>query len=526
MALTRQGALYLLRGFVQGRARICFAFAVAFLLMFQTGSFSQQARFGECFGPNLQHRIEACGSIIAKGRRESKSNRIAAYLNRGEAYRAAGDLDRAIDDVEHALQLDPKSAQAYADRAALFYDKGARERAITDYTQALAFQPRFVLALLRRAEAFRAGKQWDAAIADYRRVLDIDPAKVEAYVGRGDAYLAKGDVDRALSDFTEAIGRAPKSAELYSKRGTLFRSKGELDNALRDFSEAIQLNPELLQARVDRADMYRAQGNLPLARQDLEAALRVDPEFRPAIEASATLSQVIEAQRAVRAPSRKHSPLESAVIFQIGPVAITHPVVTTWAIMLALSLGSWLVTRSLPSVPDRRAAVLELIVMGVMQQIEDVLRKDPRPYLSLLGTLFIFLVAANLSSLVPGAEAPTSKLETPAALALIVFFSVHYFGIRSRGLRKYLASFAEPKFIMLPLNILSEVTRTFSLMVRLFGNVMSGEFMIALVVSLAGLFVPVPLMLLEGLLGIIQAYIFTVLATVFIGAAIGSIEKG
>ncbi len=110
-------------------------------------------------------------------------------------------------------------------------------------------------------------------------------------------------------------------------------------------------------------------------------------------------------------------------------------------------------------------------------------------------------------------------------MALIVFFSVHYFGVRARGLAGYLASFAEPKLIMLPLNIISEVTRTFSMMVRLFGNVMSGEFVIALVVALAGLFVPIPLMALEILVGLVQAYIFTVLATVFIGAALGPVGK-
>ena len=169
--------------------------------------------------------------------------------------------------------------------------------------------------------------------------------------------------------------------------------------------------------------------------------------------------------------------------------------------------------------------MLELLVTGIAQQIEDVIGKDARPYLPLLGTLFIFLVTANLSGVLPGVEAPTSKLETPAALALIVFFSVHYFGVRARGLSGYLASFAEPKLIMLPLNIISEVTRTFSLMVRLFGNVMSGAFVIALVVALAGLFVPIPLMVLEILVGVVQAYIFTVLAAVFIGAAVGTIGK-
>jgi F-type H+-transporting ATPase subunit a len=143
----------------------------------------------------------------------------------------------------------------------------------------------------------------------------------------------------------------------------------------------------------------------------------------------------------------------------------------------------------------------------------------------LLGTLFIFLAVANLSGVLPGVEAPTAKLETPAALALIVFFSVHYFGVCARGFGGYLASFAEPKLMMLPLNILSEVTRTFSMMIRLFGNVMSGEFIIALVVALAGLFVPIPLMVLEILVGLVQAYIFTILATVFIGAAVGNVEK-
>jgi len=219
------------------------------------------------------------------------------------------------------------------------------------------------------------------------------------------------------------------------------------------------------------------------------------------------------------------SPLTSIVVFHLGPVAITRPVVTTWVIMLALTVVCWLVTRRLALNPDRRQIVLELLVTGIAQQIEAVIGKDARPYLPLLGTLFIFLVTANLSGVLPGVEAPTSKLETPAALALIVFFSVHYFGVRARGLAGYLASFAEPKLIMLPLNIISEVTRTFSLMVRLFGNVMSGAFVIALVVALAGLFVPIPLMVLEILVGVVQAYIFTVLAAVFIGAAVGAVGK-
>jgi F-type H+-transporting ATPase subunit a len=222
------------------------------------------------------------------------------------------------------------------------------------------------------------------------------------------------------------------------------------------------------------------------------------------------------------------SPLATVVLFHVGPLQVTQPVVTTWAIMAVLAAGSWALTRRLRPEPSRRQAILELLVTGIESQIEEVVRRDARPLLPLLGTLFIFLLVANVSGVLPGVQAPTGRIETPAALALIVFFSVHGFGVRARGLLGYLGSFAQPKLIMLPLNLLSEVTRTFSLMVRLFGNIMSGEFLIALLLALAGLLVPVPLMALELLVGVVQAYIFSVLATVFIGAAVGdeSAESG
>lgn len=215
------------------------------------------------------------------------------------------------------------------------------------------------------------------------------------------------------------------------------------------------------------------------------------------------------------------SPLTSPTLLHAGSLPITEQVVVTWGIMVLLVLGSWIVTRRLLPEPSRMQALLELLVTGIQNQIEEIVRRDSRPLLPLLGTLFLYLVAANVAGIVPGLQAPTSRIETPAALALIVFFAVHYLGVRAHGLRGYLARFVKPRLIMLPLNVLSEITRTFSLMVRLFGNVMSGEFLIALVLALAGLFVPVPLMALELLIGIVQAYIFSVLATVFIGAAVG-----
>jgi F-type H+-transporting ATPase subunit a len=218
-------------------------------------------------------------------------------------------------------------------------------------------------------------------------------------------------------------------------------------------------------------------------------------------------------------------PLAPDILFRLGPVPISRPVVTTWAIMAVLVVGSWLVLNRARVGGGMLQTVLEIVVETLAQQIRDVLGRDPWPYLPLLGTLFIFLVFANLSTIVPGMKPPTGHIETPGALAAIVFVSVHFFGIRSRGLLAYLRRYTRPNPLLLPLNLLSEITRTFSLMVRLFGNIMSHELVIAIVVFLAGLLLPIPFMLLGILIGIIQAYIFTVLATVFIGAAIGSVES-
>jgi F-type H+-transporting ATPase subunit a len=215
------------------------------------------------------------------------------------------------------------------------------------------------------------------------------------------------------------------------------------------------------------------------------------------------------------------SPLASNVVFVLGPAPVTTPVVTTWGIIVALVGGSWLLTRRLALHPSTAQAALELVVDVIAMQIRETLHASAEPFLPLIGTLFLFILAANWSSMVPGVEPPTAHLETDAALALIVFAAMPWFGIRARGLGGYLRGFAEPVIVMAPLNLVETVTRTFSLVVRLFGNVMSGVFVIGIVLSLAGLLVPVPLMALELLTGAVQAYIFTVLALVFIGGAIG-----
>jgi F-type H+-transporting ATPase subunit a len=220
------------------------------------------------------------------------------------------------------------------------------------------------------------------------------------------------------------------------------------------------------------------------------------------------------------------SPLETEVLFRVGTVPIARPVVTTSVIVAMLGLGSWLCTRRLHMRPGRGQAALEAVVVMVGDQVREIVRRDPAPFLPILGTLFLFLVTANLSAILPGVKAPTASLETPAALAVVVFLSAHVYGIREQGVRKYLASYLKPNPLMLPLNVLSEVTRTFSLMVRLFGNMMSHELVIGIVAAIAGLIVPIPFMALGILVGIIQAYIFAILATVFVGAAVGAVEKG
>jgi F-type H+-transporting ATPase subunit a len=224
--------------------------------------------------------------------------------------------------------------------------------------------------------------------------------------------------------------------------------------------------------------------------------------------------------------STEPSPLSTEILFHAGPIPIARSVVTTSVIVAVLGLLSWASTRRMDRRPGPRQAALEGIVVLVGTELREILQRDPEPFLPLLGTLFLFLVVANLSALLPGVKAPTASLDTPAALAIVVFVSAHVHGIRAQGVRRYLRSYLEPNPLLLPLNILSEITRTFSLMVRLFGNMMSHELVIGIVATIAGLFVPIPFMALGILIGIIQAYIFAILATLFIAAAIGAAEKG
>ena len=219
------------------------------------------------------------------------------------------------------------------------------------------------------------------------------------------------------------------------------------------------------------------------------------------------------------------SPLRAAVLFHIGFVPISSTVVTTWGLMAVLTVGCWVATRALRVVAKGPQAVIETVVLEIEEQITSTLDHDASPFLALLGTFFIFLVFANLSGILPGVRAPTASIETPAALASIVFLSVHFYGVRFQGFVPYLKGYLKPNPVLLPLNVLSEITRSFSLAMRLFGNIMSEELVVAIILALAGLLVPIPFMAFGILVGLVQAYIFTVLAAVYIGGGNGTIAK-
>lgn len=219
------------------------------------------------------------------------------------------------------------------------------------------------------------------------------------------------------------------------------------------------------------------------------------------------------------------SPLRTVALWHVGPVPISEPVVVTWAIIALALVGSMWATRRLSLEPSTGQAALEALVDTLDAQIRETMQTDPGPYRGLLGTIFLFVLCANWSSILPGVEPPTAHLETDAALASVVLGATVFYGVRTRGLLGYLRTFAEPTWVMIPLNVVEQITRTFSLVVRLFGNVMSGVFVVGIVLSLAGLLVPIPLMALDLLTGAVQAYIFTVLAMVFIGAALADTHR-
>lgn len=214
---------------------------------------------------------------------------------------------------------------------------------------------------------------------------------------------------------------------------------------------------------------------------------------------------------------------DDTTLLRIFGIGLNATVVNTWIIMALLTAVSALVTRNLRAdvPPNRWRTALEVTVSGILGQIAEVTgRHDPRT-LYFVGTLFLFIVTANILTVVPGFATPTASLSTAAALAISVLVAVPIFGIGSRGLGGYLRTYIEPSIIMLPFNLISEVSRGISLAIRLYGNIMSGAVIAAILLSIAPFFFPVVMDMLGLLTGVIQGYIFAILATVYISSATG-----
>jgi F-type H+-transporting ATPase subunit a len=212
---------------------------------------------------------------------------------------------------------------------------------------------------------------------------------------------------------------------------------------------------------------------------------------------------------------------DNIVIYAQESIVINATLLFTWLTMGLLVGGAWWITRRLsmrPQLPPWQN-LLEMVVDSMYNQIRDITQQDPEPYLSFVGTLFLFIVTSNLLTVVPGYHAPTGSLSTTVALALCVFVAVPIFGIRQQGLGRYSKSYLEPTPIMLPFQIIGEVSRTLALAVRLFGNIMSGNLLAAILLSLVPLFVPIVMHVLGLVFGVIQAYVFSVLALVYIASA-------
>src|ERR1700679_3678131 len=218
---------------------------------------------------------------------------------------------------------------------------------------------------------------------------------------------------------------------------------------------------------------------------------------------------------------------DERIFWQHGFVKLNATIVFTWGLMLVLAVGAKLITRklSLDLKRTRWQNLLEIVVTGIEKQIEDVGLQRPEKYIGFLGTLFLFVALSALCAIIPGYEPPTASLSTTAALALCVFVAVPLFGTEEQGLGGYLKSYAEPTILMLPFNIISELSRTLALAVRLFGNMMSGAMIIGILLTITPFLFPIVMTLLGQLTGMVQAYIFSILAAVYIAAATRSRES-
>jgi len=207
-------------------------------------------------------------------------------------------------------------------------------------------------------------------------------------------------------------------------------------------------------------------------------------------------------------------------VLHLGPLQLTTTVLTSWVLMALIALVAWLATRRLQMSPGPLQTLVEAIVSMMEQTIRGVAPQHAQQILPFIGSLWVFIVIANLVGLIPGVHSPTRDLSATAALAFLVFLSVHWYGIRIQGLKNYLHHYLTPSPILLPFHLISEVTRTIALAVRLFGNMMSLEMVALLILLVAGFLVPVPILMLHIVEALVQAYIFGMLALIYVAGGL------
>jgi len=213
---------------------------------------------------------------------------------------------------------------------------------------------------------------------------------------------------------------------------------------------------------------------------------------------------------------------EINTVFHLGPLTITTTVITTWFILLILGLLCWLLTRQLSDRPGPLQTATEALITIIENAVADVAPQQVKQLTPFIGSLWIFLVINNLSGLIPGVHSPTRDLSATSALAIIVFLSVHWYGIRIQGIKNYLTHYLRPSPILLPFHIVSEITRTVALAIRLFGNMLSLEMAALLILLVAGFLAPVPILMLHIIEALVQAYLFGMLALVYVAGGIQS----
>jgi len=215
---------------------------------------------------------------------------------------------------------------------------------------------------------------------------------------------------------------------------------------------------------------------------------------------------------------------DTTVVWSWSVVNLNLTILFTWGVMGLIVLCAWLATRNLQVHPplSRWQNIFEAVVTLMRNHIRDIIGPDIGRYLPFLGTLFLFISFSNLLIVVPEYRPPTGSLSTTAALALCVFFAVPIYSIAAQGVGNYLRHYIEPSPLMLPMHILGDFTRTLTLAVRLFGSIMSESMIAGALLAIVPFFLPVVMKMFGLLIGQIQAYIFAVLAGIYIASAAGS----